>query len=204
MKVIESPNGIEIRDRFLVFAPKAKVVFEAWRTMLIDLLKAEENCKFYIGDLLNYGTAEYGEKYAWFVKDVRLREQTLRVWCSISKALPPSIRGYDLTWSHYREVAALDRSKQKRFLQQAEALGWSVQDLRDAIRSTDIIEDDDSAVSLFDVATIRQMIHTGRKVGQQTSDAKLSAMSPTSLQHWRTLTEPFAEAHKRVCARLGA
>ena len=90
----------------------------------------QENIGFIIGDFLVFGQATYGSKYAAAVEATGRTYATLSNWNSIAKAVPPSLRRPELTFSHHAEVAALPEAKMKRALDKAVENKWTKSDLR--------------------------------------------------------------------------
>jgi hypothetical protein len=84
---------------------------------------------FWLGDLLELGEREYGEKYAQGIPD-DISPATLRGYQWVSARIPPANRRPGLSWSHHRAVSALEPVEQLALLDQAEAEGWSVAELR--------------------------------------------------------------------------
>lgn len=54
----------------------------------------------------------------------------------VSRRFPPEYRFASLSWSHHREVAKLEPDVAHGWLQDAEAEGWSVHRMREAIRES--------------------------------------------------------------------
>lgn len=58
----------------------------------------------------------------------------LRPYIWVSERVPPSRRDPRLTWSHCRLVGSLEPAQQTKWLTQAADAGWSVRELREAMK----------------------------------------------------------------------
>lgn len=85
-------------------------------------------------DLCNYGIKTHGKTYEEAMAATGLSYSTLANLRSAAAKVEFSRRRENLSVSHHVEVAALKPAEQTRFLDLAEENGWSVQDLRKAIR----------------------------------------------------------------------
>lgn len=96
--------------------------FEHWERLLRSLERAEQGIQWYIGDALNYGEQEYGEKYAQVMdahKKTGIPVDTLRNYQWVAGAVKPVTRVTTVDWSIHREVAPLSEDKQREILQKA-------------------------------------------------------------------------------------
>lgn len=91
--------------------------------------------QFLLGDWLNYGEREYGEKYSIACDEMGMDYGTVRNWASTCKRIELSRRRDKLDFSHHAEVAALAVADQDKWLDLAEQNKWAVTDLRQAIRT---------------------------------------------------------------------
>lgn len=94
--------------------------FEHWERLIRSLERAEQGIQWYIGDALNYGEQEYGEKYAQVLdahKKTGIPVETLRNYQWVAEKVKPVTRVTELDWSVHREVAPLPEAKQKEILQ---------------------------------------------------------------------------------------
>ncbi len=107
---------------------------EEWAPIGIKLRQAKEWLQFALGDWLNHGEAHYGETYSQAATDTGLPEETLMIFKYVSSRVAPETRIKDLTWSHHREVAKFPPEEQIRWLEMALKEGWSVRDLKDALK----------------------------------------------------------------------
>lgn len=94
----------------------------------------ERAAQWWIGDLLNYGEQQpYGETYTEALNLFEAPLQTLKNWKWVAAQVEKS-RRRDFSWSHHEVVAALDEDLQERWLDQAEAMGWSTRELRARVK----------------------------------------------------------------------
>lgn len=94
--------------------------FEHWERLIRSLERAEQGIQWYIGDALNYGEKEYGEKYAQVLdahKKTGIPVETLRNYQWVADRVKPVTRVTELDWSVHREVAPLPEAKQKEILE---------------------------------------------------------------------------------------
>ncbi len=128
--VLVLPGTIE--STALILHPALEI--GEWAPIGIKLRQVREWLQFAIGDWLNHGEAHYGETYVQAATDTGLPEETLMVLKYVSSRVAPERRIKDLTWSHHREVAKFPPEEQVRWLEMALKEGWSVRDLKDALK----------------------------------------------------------------------
>lgn len=88
---------------------------------------------WWIGDILLAGERAYGERYAQLEVAMQgYTPETLKDLCWVAERIPPARRREKLSWSHHREVAALEPAHQDRLLARAEKEGWTKSRLREA------------------------------------------------------------------------
>lgn len=114
----------------------ADLTFEKWQQTGEALGRVARACQWWIGDWLNYGKRAYGEKYAQAMDATGYDYSTVSDWAWVSKAVEPSVRTEGLSWSHHKQIAALNPPDQDRWLTAAEANGWSKAQLRKQIKGT--------------------------------------------------------------------
>lgn len=99
---------------------KPGMTFEHWQRLLRLLERTEQAIQWYIGDALNYGEQNYGEKYAQVVdahKKTGIPIDVLRQYQWVADKVKPVTRVTELDWSIHREVASLPEDKQREILQ---------------------------------------------------------------------------------------
>ena len=92
---------------------------------------------WYIGDWLMYGEHTYGEKYAQASDLTGLDPSTLQGYQFVASRIDKINRRKGLSFSHHREVAPLEPEQQELWLDLAEQNGWTLAQLRAAIRAKD-------------------------------------------------------------------
>lgn len=114
------PSGAEVADG----AP-----FAEWLAYTASLLRFARGLQWLIGDLLVRGEQLYGEAYAQALDAADYESETVRACGWVASRFPPG-RRRTLSWSHHREVAALDAASADALLERAEAEGLSTRELR--------------------------------------------------------------------------
>lgn len=97
--------------------------FEHWERLVRSLERAEQGIQWYLGDALNYGEMEYGEKYAQVVdahKKTGIPIQTLKNYQWVASRIPKVRRLTSASWSVHQEVAPLKPAKQIEVLKKIE------------------------------------------------------------------------------------
>jgi len=110
--------------------------FDVWVTIGESLRSLGGGVLWWIGDWLNYGEKNYGSKYTQVMASTDYDYQTLRDAKWLSSKIELSRRRDNLSWSHHQEVAALEPTEQDKLLSDAEANGWTRNQLRTKIRET--------------------------------------------------------------------
>lgn len=116
--------------------------FATWEHVGRLLYRANETVQWAIGDWWIYGETTYGDR----AKQVRERfaeqddeqiDNFLRRCRNVgwvARAIEPSRRRDDLTFSHHEAVAALEPEHQDPLLDQAVHEGWTVRELRERVQ----------------------------------------------------------------------
>lgn len=117
-----------------LFTPTQAVIrgvtsVEEWQAPLDRALRMQRSSPWWIGDMLVYGESQYGDEIWQSVHDTASFDMLQR-FMAVSKAIPPSRRNSNLSWSHHREVMKLAPALQVVCLRKAEAEGWNTQELR--------------------------------------------------------------------------
>lgn len=109
--------------------------FEEWEQCGTVLGRVEKAVHWWIGDWLNWGEQTWGEMYAQAMDETGFDYSTIRNDKWVSSQIELSRRRDNLSWSHHQEIAALEPGEQDRLLEQAEANGWTRQELRREVRA---------------------------------------------------------------------
>lgn len=92
----------------------------------------ERGIPWWRGDWFNLGEDVFPEQMSQALDDVNVN--TLKVYAWVARQIPPSRRIFNLSWTHYREVAELTPEQQDEWLTRAlagsEGKRWSSARLR--------------------------------------------------------------------------
>jgi hypothetical protein len=112
----------------------AGLPFEQWRRLLDRLERRETQVRWWIADALAYGQRTYRRDYPAALEQIYTR-QSLHDLVYVARHVSPERRRESLSFSHHREVAALDGEEQRRWLEAAARGRWSTKQLRESLRS---------------------------------------------------------------------
>lgn len=102
------------------------------------LRRVDDVARWLVGDLVLTLVATIGESETWIAVAPLGHDQAHIERCvAVCAAVPPTVRRADLSWSHHDEVRRLDAPAQAKWLKKAADKGWSVRQLRAAIREAD-------------------------------------------------------------------
>lgn len=110
--------------------------YEQWLDAGKQLCRVSACALWWIGDWINYGEKQYGEKYKAALDATDYDLATLHAASWVSSKVQTTNRLVVLTWSHHREVAGLGQKDQRKWLSLAEESKWSVSQMRVAIRQS--------------------------------------------------------------------
>ncbi len=110
--------------------------FEVWRAQGPKLGRLVRGVHWVLCTWLLFGERHFGERFAQAVAETGLQEHSIMTMLSVARAFPdPAKRHPALSFAHHATVAGLDDiDAQEAYLAQAEAEGWSVTRLRQAVR----------------------------------------------------------------------
>ncbi len=106
---------------------------ETWKGPLQFALWCQRAGPWWIGDLLNAGEDSFGETFSQMCEGA-ISAEMLNRYASVARRVPLSNRLASQSWSAHAAVARLSSQDQRRFLKQAEKLGWSSEELRVKVR----------------------------------------------------------------------
>lgn len=104
--------------------------FEQWQECGEFIKKANGAVHFWIGDWLNYGEKEYGEKYSQVLEETGYDYQTLRNDSYIASRIDLSRRRDNVPFGIYSEIAPFNPDKQEELLDKVVENGMSIKELR--------------------------------------------------------------------------
>lgn len=112
----------------------ADMSFDDWAEYGGRLSRMAEGVMWWIGDWWRYGEARYGERAAQVLDADGYSFQTYADAGWVARKMETSRRREVLSWSHHREVAALDADVADRLLDDATAYGWTRNELRAQVK----------------------------------------------------------------------
>jgi len=108
--------------------------YDKWSRIVLKLEEVGKAHMWWIGDALNYGERCFGEIWAQVVDDTGYSVNTVKAAMYVSSRVSPERRREELSFGHHQVVASLDPDAQTRWLTLAVNRGWSIADLRAAMR----------------------------------------------------------------------
>ena len=112
---------------------EGKPPLEDWAGPLQFALWCQRASPWWIGDLLNWGDAHFGESFSQVCEGSVSGDQLQR-YESVARRVPPQNRRPDLSWSAHAAVARLSNQDQREMLRRATKLGWNSEQLRVQVR----------------------------------------------------------------------
>jgi hypothetical protein len=98
--------------------PDAPPNFEDWDSVGQYLRYIHTGTQFWLGDWINYGESNYGEKYAQAVDQTGYDLSTLQSYAWVSRQVPRSNRNEGVAFGHYvNGIAALNPDEQAKWVQ---------------------------------------------------------------------------------------
>jgi hypothetical protein len=113
-----------------------RVDFGTWEQVGRKLARIANCSAWCLGDWLVYGSYKYSERYRQVLAAVELDYQTLRNYAWVARRFELARRRDRLSFQHHAEVASAPVEDQDRWLDLAEADGWSRNELRRRVRSS--------------------------------------------------------------------
>ena len=110
----------------------------AWDMLTGEYKRLERKAtwiQFAIGDLLVLGENKFGEQILDYMDAFDYSAHSIQNIKSVARAIPPSRRRENLSWSHHAAVAALPEHKQSEVLSEAESGRLSVMETRERVRA---------------------------------------------------------------------
>ena len=109
--------------------------FERWLAVGDHLKRLEKGVQFWIGDWINYGESEYGERYAQAIEETGYTHGALRNMAWVAREIPPSSRDDNLTFSHHRILAGVEPEKRDEYRQALKETPMSVGELTGRVKA---------------------------------------------------------------------
>jgi len=112
--------------------------WEEWQAFFDGMQKLGDFRQWNIGDALTMVDTKYGETASQLTADYpEVEYDALRQYRWVAENIEYVFRNTNLSWTHHYQVAALEPSEQRKWLEKAERKGWSVRELRQAIKGGD-------------------------------------------------------------------
>jgi hypothetical protein len=109
--------------------------FDAWVGVGVRIARISNSSAWWLGDWLVYGERAYGRRYADALAMTQLDYQTLRNYAWIARRFEPSRRRAGVSFGHHAELAAQPTADQDLWLERAQRLHWSRNELRRQLRA---------------------------------------------------------------------
>lgn len=107
--------------------------------------RVKRSTSWWLGDLLNFGEAAYGEKYAQAEQATGLSPSTLMNYSYVCRQVPKQRRVENVSFACHNEVAPLPPNEQKHWLKVASSEGLTQRELRERIKGMDAAPGDGGA-----------------------------------------------------------
>lgn len=107
-----------------------------WHHIGHQILLIADSSAWWIGDWLVFGQDNYPERYRHAVQETSLDYQTLKNYAWVARRFPLPSRRSALSFQHHVEVAAVPVPERDVWLDRAQHLGWSRNELRRQLRLT--------------------------------------------------------------------
>ena len=130
---VASDAPFRLTDTALVAA--GPVTFEQWAGAGPPLMRAAAASRWWVGDWLNFGEQNYGERYAQALDATGLDPDTLTFVASVARRFAPERRRAGLSFRHHAEAATLPPERADAVLADAEASGLSTRQVRERVRA---------------------------------------------------------------------
>ena len=168
----KSPAIHSISETSIEFAPGMK--FEEWESIGRDLQRIGRCWQWWVGDWLNFGESQYGEKYSQAIEVTGIAYQTLMNCAWVASRVEISRRREIVSWSHHSEIAKFDPKDQEKWLKLAEKKSLSRSELREAIKDSKQISRRREIVDESEVAAVIEGSTRVQKPGRESiSPAKV-------------------------------
>lgn len=118
--------------------------------------------QWWIGDLLVFAEWRWGETYQEMANKIGYEVKSLRTYKYVASRVDVSIRMDTLSYGHHALVAQMEPDEQGYWLNLAVGKGWSISQLRQAIKGTPPALPDEFA--LFLAENHRKFLHFARKL----------------------------------------
>jgi hypothetical protein len=111
--------------------------YDEFAQMVQVTTDAKNGASFALGDLYNFGIENYEQTFAQAFDDTKIQLVTIQNYANVCRKFPRQRRRWNLSFSHYDTVKALDEAVQDKLLSEAELNQWNREDLRKAKQEYD-------------------------------------------------------------------
>jgi hypothetical protein len=111
------------------------LTFDSWVGVGARIARISNASAWWLGDWLIYGERAYGGRYAEALETTQLDYQTLRNYAWVARSFEPSRRRAGVSFGHHAELAAHPEADQDLWLERAQRLAWSRNELRRQLRA---------------------------------------------------------------------
>ena len=151
--------------------------------LLLDMsLNLEGSIQWIVGDILAYGERQkWGEFYKGAMEKYQRKYFTVADYKYVCSGVDFSVRTENLTFGHHKLVASLSPSEQREWLKRATAEGWSVSEMRAAMRGQhtptlpDGSKDYDKIRETEAFDAVKHLRGVKNKLGKMTREERMTA-----------------------------
>lgn len=148
------------------------LTFDTWERAGFRFARIADTTAWCLADWLIYGQNEFSDRYQRAIEAAGLDYQTLRNYAWVARRFEVSRRRASLSFQHHAEVASLPRVEQDHLLDQAEARGWSRNELRRQVRQSRSNGSAATRTPAFGAMTVdAQRVKLWRQAAEQSSCA---------------------------------
>jgi hypothetical protein len=122
---VRTSTGLDVR---------VALTYDSWERLGRSLMGMANASAWHLGDWLIFGQDRYDDRYREGVERAGLDYQTLRNYAWVARRFEQSRRRAGLSFQHHAEVASFPPPQQDMWLNRAERLGWSRNELRRRLR----------------------------------------------------------------------
>lgn len=116
------------------------VTWDVYVRLGIFIGQMNRSCAWWVGDLVLFGEAVFGEEYAQIEQALGLAPQTIANRASVARHIPPERRRASLPFGVHAEVAYLEPKERDHWLDLCESGQWTRAKLRVEMRAAKEVE----------------------------------------------------------------
>jgi hypothetical protein len=133
--LIDAPSGLSVVTDRTQLMLSDDLDITAWGHLGRKIAVIGDSSAWWLADWLIFGQDKYPDHYRRAIKDTGLDYQTLRNYAWVARRFAPSRRRPNLSFQHHMEVAPFPPEEQDHWLDFAEKLAWSKNELRQQCRA---------------------------------------------------------------------